>query len=416
MTNSRNRGGAAGRPKKPVRQKKITGIECVWSATRRAWCWRARRNWTVAGKRVVRVGPPRLTQQSAHADYLALDQDAAPVPGGLDTLGEALDLVRKSMEDDGIPETSITSLVDGHGGQLLAFWPRETVLADIDGPSVKRFVVRAKAEGRSATTLSDKDLPLLTRCFRALGLVSPVPDVVKVLKRSLLKKEKPVMQFFTTDELREIFERMRARPLRNRQGHLVQLDEAEATFHADLVQLLALTGLRAGGELERLTLGSIRHGVITVQSKDRGNVRTIAVDELLLPVIERLEARARATVKPTTPRDQVPLIARCKGTVQRCWRIWRKILNEPRLCGRTLRHSSVTAVLSTHGTSLDAMEHAGHKSLRTTDRYVHALSSRPADRRKRVAQAMGLVAADAPPSPAVAPAPPSDDAARPAPG
>lgn len=391
------------RPARPKRPKKLTGIEAVWSATHQRWCWRAKREWTIAGKRVKAVGPHRLTAQTAHDDYLALDTDSAPAPRISGTIGEALDLLRFRDLERGLPERTVSTMVDSNGRCLLRFWPRDVELARIDAASIVRYCKAMVDAERSTSTIRTKDLPLLNRLFRVAGVPSPVPQALEQVGRSLLKVAPPQMAFLSLSEAKDLLTAMRARPVRNRQGHLVDVSDEDATAEADLVQLLLQTGIRAGGELERLTLASIEHGQIRVVGKDRGNPRSIEIDDVLAPVIERFAARARRLAGPTVPRDQVPLFPDSAMFCQHTWRRWRKILGEKRLCGRTLRHTFVTAVLATGGTSLEARELAGHRSLRTTDRYVHALSPHRRERRLAVARELGLVDGAGTDAPAGAP-------------
>lgn len=393
------------RSTRPKRQYR--GIEAVWSKARRVWLWRARREWVVAGQRVTRVGTLRVAQLHAHDDYLALGEiDETPRPHGILTLAKSLDLIWRMDIERGLPESTVRCMVGSHGRALLRSFGQERQLSTIDAGAIHAYVRQGLAGGRSPNTMRTKDLPLLRRCADAIGetkLVALITSTRKELARSALKPETPQMQWFRPEEVRELLARMRRRPILDRRNHQVPLDEATATHDADVLQLIATTGIRVL-ELGRTTLGDIERGKLLVRvAKDRSHPREIEIGPDLAPVIARLELRARAPHGPTTPRSEILLVAGAHRAVNAICRRWIRILGEPRLSGRTLRHSFVTAVLATGGTSLDAMAAAGHRSMRTTDRYVHALSSRPGERRAAVAAAFGLAgdatAATAAPAP-----------------
>ncbi len=360
--------------------------------------WRGRKAWIVAGVRVQRTGSLQLDQLAAHRDYLALCQLAAPMPAiDLDlTLAGAIARVRRMDEDRSIPESTLRGVIDAHGRALLRFFGESALLMDIGEAEVRLFCRRGLEEGRNPNTIRTKDLPLLRRSAEAAGfgeLAETVARVRKDLSRSALKRRKPQMVYFSPDELGEILRRMRARPVIDPQGHAVRITEETATFDADVVQLFATTGLRML-ELCRITLGDVRGREIYVRrAKDRSHPRAIPIGEDLEPVVQRLASAASAHMRHAAPRERVLLVPggpdRLRGTFER----WQRILGEPRLNGRALRHSFITAVLVTGGTSMDAMAAAGHSSLSTTDRYVHVVSSRPAQTRSAVAKALGLCGA-----------------------
>lgn len=399
------------KPRKPKRDYK--GIEAVWSEVRRAWMWRGRREWRVEGQRVTRVGPLRPAQKLAHEDYLALGDLSAPTPRGLDTLSQAIAVVWQSDLDRGLSEYTVKCMVGGHGVALKRGFGADRELRTIDQDALRAYARKALAEGRNPNTIRSKDWGLLRRCALALGVQTLVDDIAAVradLKRSSLKPLKPKMEVLRPDEVRELLAAMRRRPILDRQNHHVEIDEETATMDGDILQLLATTGLRVL-ELSRVSLADVERGELYVRhAKDKSHPRTIDIGEDLAPVIERLQARARAEAGPTTPRAQVQLIAEAKNRVTTACRRWQVILGEPRLNGRLLRHSFVTAILLTGGTLADAMKAAGHSSARTTDRYTHALSLQPAERRRAVAEAFGIGGAAAAAEP---PTPPGADRGEP---
>lgn len=385
----------------------------MWSAPRRVWLWRARREWIVAGQRVTRVGPVRIAQKHAHEDYLGLGEMTAPTPRHITTLQDALDLIWQQDLEHGLPLSTVTCMVGGHGKALKAAFGATRELSTIDASVIHTYVRKGLEAGRSPNTMRSKDLPLLRRCALAVGdhvLAECVLRTRAELSRSALKPEPPEMKVFRPEEVATLLARMRQRPVLDKQNHRVELDEATATLDADIVQLIVTTGIRVL-ELSRTTLADVERGRLYVRkAKDRSHPRAVDIGPDLAPVIARLEAGARQGLSKTTPRAEIPLLPNAARRVNYACRRWMKILGEPRLSGRALRHSFVTAVLSTGGTSLDAMAAAGHRNLRTTDRYVHALSSRPQERRAAVAAAFGLSAGDgsaATASPAPAPVAPA---------
>lgn len=406
------------KPRPPARR--YQGIERVWSERHRCWMWRGRNAWIVEGVRVQRTGTLRADQQAAHQDYLALCQAAAPMPD-LDadvTLDGAIQRVRRMDQERYIPESTLRGVIDAHGRALTRFFGPSALLMDIGEAEVRLFCRRGLEDGRHPNTIRTKDLPLLRRAAEAAGhveLAEIVARVRKDLSRSALKRRKPQMVYFTPQELAEILRRMRVRPVVDSQGVEVRIRDEIATYDADLVQLFATTGLRML-EMCRITLGDVRDGEIYVRrAKDASHPRAIPIGDDLAPVVQRLEAFARSQVRHNTSRERVLLVPggpdRARATFQR----WKKILGEPRLNGRSLRHSFITAVLVTGGTSMDAMAAAGHSSLSTTDRYVHVVSSRPGMTRSAVAAAFGLGSPPATASPAAtAPRPAAAEPEQPA--
>lgn len=63
------------------------------------------------------------------------------------------------------------------------------------------------------------------------------------------------------------------------------------------------------------------------------------------------------------------------NTISNLCRHWKRRLKEPRLCARILRHSFCTTQLAA-GVPLNPVQSLmGHRSIRSTDRYVHAIDS-----------------------------------------
>ena len=346
------------RAKKPKRQ--FPGISGVWSQGR--WKWRALLR--VDGKQV--VGSLRDSQEDAYADRQKMAGTRAVLPRAILTLGEAIDAVIASGEARGLPPETIAKTFRAHGNYLLRYWRRDTPLTRIDEKEIEWFIAEAQKtvdeegqpkRGRSPNTLKQKDLPLLRRCFEIAEL--PVPAFTSPRLRA------PELHYFEMDEVATLLDRIRNEALRDDNGKDVHAHARER--HADLLQLVAQSGVRSG-ELGRITGADVdlRRGRIRIQEpKDRANPRYIEITPGLLPVVKRLV--------PKTPEDK--LVPGGMATISNLCRHWKRRLNEPRLNARALRHSFCTAQLAA-GVPLNQVQSLmGHRSIRSTDRYVHAIDS-----------------------------------------
>lgn len=312
------------------------------------------------------VGSPRLTQNGSYADRKPMEGTRAARPKRILMLGDAIDAVIVAGRARGLPEETLTKTFRAHGNYLLKRWKAETPLTQIDAGEIEWFVTEAdKIVGedcepkpaRSPNPLKQKDLPLLRRCFEIAEL--PVPPF------KTPKMRPPELQFFEMKEIAALIERIRTEEFRDKFGHVIPVTARER--HADSIQLVAQSGVRPG-ELGRITGADIdlKKRVIRIREpKDRSNPRHIEITPGLLPVVERL-----TPVKP----DEL-LVPGGMNTISNLCRHWKRRLKEPRLSGRILRHSFCTAQLSA-GVPLNQVQSLmGHRTIRSTDRYVHAIDT-----------------------------------------
>lgn len=353
------------RPNKPKRL--FPGIRATWSEG--TWKWRALAR--VDGKQV--VGTLRSEQEDAFEDRKRMDSTHAVLPKQILTLGVAIEAVCADATHRGLPKDTFAKTFRAHGNYLLKFWRAETPLTRIDAKELEWFIAESMRstdeEGkpkrlRSPNTLKQKDLPLLRRCFEIAEL--PVPPFKSP------KLRPPELKFFSMPEIATLITRIRTEEFRDKQGHPIAITARER--HADLLQLVAQSGVRPG-ELGRITGADIDLKTSRIrirEPKDRSNPRYIEITPRLRPVVERLT--------PAKP-DQL-LVPGGMSTISNLCRHWKRRLKEPRLSGRILRHSFCTAQLAA-GVALNQVQSLmGHRSIRSTDRYVHAIDT---DRAKAAA-------------------------------
>jgi len=344
------------RPKKPKRR--FPGISALWSGG----CWKWRALIRVDGKQV--VGGLRDRQEDAYADRESLASRRAELPSEILTLNEAIEVVVADANARGLPPETIAKSFRSHANYLLRFWRPDTPLTRIDEKEIEWFVAESMRssdeEGRpkrprSPNTLKQKDLPLLRRCFEAARI--PVP------KMRPPKLRPPELRYFEMHEVAALIDRIRHDDFYDKKGKLLVAPARER--HADLLQLFAQSGVRSG-ELGRITGADIDllRGRIRVQEpKDRSNPRYLEITPALKPIVLRL--------LPSRREDYV--VPGGMATISDLCRHWKKRLNEPRLSARALRHSFCTAQLAA-GVPLNQVQSLmGHRSIRSTDRYVHAI-------------------------------------------
>lgn len=346
------------RPNQPKRR--FPGVSAVWSEG--TWKWRALLR--VDGKQV--VGSYRDTQEQAYADRQTMESTRAVLPKTILTLGVAIDAVITAGRARGLPEDTLAKTFRAHGNYLLKFWRAETPLTEIDAEEIEWFITESRKavddEGqpkpaRSPNTLKQKDLPLLRRCFEIADL--PVPPFTAP------KLRPPELRYLTMQEVAALIDRIRRETFTDEDGKAIPITARER--HADLLQLVAQSGVRPG-ELGRIAGADIdlkRRRIRIREPKDRSNPRYIEITPGLLPVVTRLV--------PATPEDL--LVPGGMNTIANLCRHWKRRLGEPRLSGRILRHSFCTAQLAA-GVPLNQVQSLmGHKSIRSTDRYVHAIDT-----------------------------------------
>lgn len=347
--------------RRPNRPKRLfPGIRATWSEG--TWKWRALAR--VDGKQV--VGTLRTEQEDAYEDRRRMDSTRAVMPKQILTLGVAIQAVCADATRRGLPKDTIAKTFRAHGNYLLKFWRAETPLTRIDTKEIEWFLAESlrstDEEGkpkrpRSPNTLKQKDLPLLRRCFEIAEL--PVPPFKSP------KMRPPEVKFFSMPEIAALIARIRTEEFRDKFGHVISVTSRER--HADLLQLVAQSGVRPG-ELGRITGTDIdlkARRIRIREPKDRSNPRYIEITPGLLPVVERLT--------PAAPEGL--LVPGGMNTISNLCRHWKRRLKEPRLSGRILRHSFCTAQLAA-GVALNQVQSLmGHRSIRSTDRYAHAIDT-----------------------------------------
>lgn len=381
----------------PPRPRRVErGIEAQWSRRLQAWVWRARREWRIDGKRIVRVGPQRRTQELAAEDFARMDHTPARRARIPLTLGEGLAAALVAAKERGVAADTAEAY-DSAGRCLLRYWKADTHLQWITADEIRWFVNEVKADGASPNTIRGKLLPILGRCFRAADLPDPVPATLAELKGTL-KYVPPRLEFLTIDEVRRIIERIRSEEFHDSNGRRLSLPARE--HHADVVAFFAATGVRLL-EASRIRLQDVdlaNHAIHVRRPKDAANPRRLFVGVSWRAVVERLVARAEAE-QHAGDNPAGLLLPNLRSRALNIFRRWGERLGEPRLNNRVLRHSFVTAVLRAGGSPYDARILAGHRNLSTTDRYVGELTSRP-----DVLDVIDAALAPASPTPQVPPA------------
>lgn len=398
MQNGRN--GANGKPqarraRRPARMSR--GIEMRWQGGQ--WVFRARME---SAGRVI-VGAWHDDQVRAVEDRAAIALKRDLLPDRVLTFGDALARVIRDAQDRGLPEATVRKHYQCHVRYLQRWWRPEVRMVQLTAAELRWFVREALEQGRSPNTLLQKDLPILEQAFGLAGLSSPVGEV-RTAMRSQLKFRPPRMQFWTPTEVVALIDRMRREDLWHPKPceACAELDDGEATgcqvcggwrtvddrerpprqlpgreADADLVEFLASTGVRAG-ELGRVRIEHVdleRRSVHVATPKDRGNPRDLVVPASLRPVVERLVRRAQDLVAAGRNPDRL-LVPGAMVWLANLGRRWKERLRDPRINGRAFRHTFVTGTLAAGVHPNDARDLAGHKSLKTTDRYVHVISGR----------------------------------------
>lgn len=371
------------RQKRRRPRRRFPGISAVFSGGE--WKWRAvlKRD----GKQI--VGPlhaGKNAQRLAHQDYEELANIHGRLPRVILTLEHAVRKLEREAESFGMTQENISKSITSHGNALKRFFKPDTRLTDIDVGEVKWLITEALSCGRKPNGIRQKLLPLLARCFEAADLPNPVkhPEIRKLL-RTRLRYQPPKLKFFEPDELRNLIRRMRTETILDGAHKIVP---RERERHADIIELLATSGIRAG-ELGRIRIEDIdlRRSKIAIESKDKGHPRHVAITTNLRPIAKRLIATAKKRGQDLL----VPGGLQTLGTI--CCR-WKKWLGESRLSGRVLRHSCGTGMLYADATITDVRDQLGHRTLAMTTRYVHAISSHQRDAAERWASQLASTEAD----------------------
>lgn len=314
------------------------------------------------------VGSWRSTQREAFLDVEGLRAaQARRSPIGPVSIVRALAAVVWDARARGLQRITIRRHLLYEARWWLEWWEGEDPLELVDEEAVLRVVRTALAEGRSPETLRTKDLHFLDRTFRQSGLQSPVP-AVKARASAALKGRRQQGPVLLLEELQRILERVRSERFVHRlRGREVETVIPEREHHADLMLLVALTGIRCG-EVARLRVADIEieRGILAVQlPKDRSNPRRIPISEPARAAIERLLSRALPDGR------LISSMAYLSCAIGR----WSRRLDEPLLHARGLRHFLGTELLRRGAPITSVRDVLGHRSLATTNRYLHALDA-----------------------------------------
>ena len=348
------------RPKQPT--KRFPGIQPMWSEER--WKWRSRNK--VDGISV--VGSYRDSQEDAYEDYRVSKAGSEKITGI--TLGESLRIDIQDARNRGVQENTIKTDLESHGKFLMGLLGRNSVLAEFDVAVMNKFISGALEIGRHANTLKQKDLPLLSRCFRAAGVV----DITKHKQIKKLRYIRPKVKAMELDQVALILQRIRTEELK----HACPTRER----HADILEFFARTAIRSG-EFSRIRIRHVNYDEMLITgwgAKDKFNPREILITPELEPVVRRLCESAKDFLVPGGI-NYINLL--CKR--------WRQRLALPALNGRILRHSLLTAALEQGVPLANVAKLAGHTRVSTTDRYVQSIASRNRLRQDAGTAAQGLV-------------------------
>jgi integrase len=351
--------------KKPVRR--YPSIRARWFPRANQWRWRARVKRKDAGEL---VGPWRDTQEEAHADVIDIRAKVGQGLGVVSTLAEAARALRARKASHGLSERSLQQL-DAQEKVLTRYWRPEMPLSAITADEVAWFAGQAQSDEdrpRSPNSILQKDLPYLKRLLRVAGLPEAPVDQARDQMRQHLKVQPPRMEWFEPDEVRRIIDRMRNEVFKDRRGRVLDIPSRE--WHADIVTVFATTGIRSG-EISRLRPQDVdlKRRVLRIVSKDRGHPRDAQVLDVAVPALERLVERAGKR----TGEDGLFLVPGGERFLSLMFGRWKKRLNEPRLSGRTLRHSFGSFVFHMAENPAEARAVLGHRSMATTQRYLHEL-------------------------------------------
>lgn len=363
-------------PKKAPK-KRFPCIRPRWNETEQRFQWRAR----VRIDQQERIGPWRWEQEDAYQDVVDIKARLGQGLGVIVTLADAARALRAKKEAQGLSERSLKAL-DHQEAFLLKHWKADAPLAAIDASDIGALIGKAlkpddeDERPRSPNTILDKDLVYIARLLKIAGLPTAPVDVARDETRQHLKRQPPRMEWFEPEKVREIVDRMRHEVFKDKRGRVLTLDARE--FHADIVLLFATTGIRSG-ELSRLTVDDVNldRQVVRIISKDRGHPRDAQILSVAIEPLERLVARAvKAGEKKLVPggeRFLSVMFAR-----------WKARLGETKLSGRALRHSFGSFVFHMARNPAEAKAVLGHRSMATTQRYLHELGMHEKESLKKI--------------------------------
>lgn len=353
-----------GRGRKGRRKRKLpTGVRRLEKGGRD----RYRATCTVDGRRI--VGTLRDDPNTAHRDYLRLIEERDRPPRVVTTLEDGLAAAMAHKRAQGVAKERSLAASRTVCRVLLEAWRHDAPLSDvITADQINWYIKAAQGRGRDLRTIKEKDLPMLKLAAKKGGIEWPIGI-------RPIRLPKKARKFFDPDELVELVERVRNEPIRwksgRNKGKLRDFPARERA--ADIVEVFACTGIRAA-EFARMVVGDIdlrRRAIVVGNAKDVGNEDLISLPKTLDGPVRRLIAGAdeRGRIMPGGEPSLSTLFER-----------WQQRLEEPRLCGRTLRHSFLTMVQFDTGDLAATREAGRHASLKTTSIYVHLVESLRAKR------------------------------------
>lgn len=363
----------------------LRGVSPIWSGGK--WKFRA----FVRRRGRARAGPLRETAIEAQQDYLDMgqrwdeelrqgepDRRSPPIHGTMPraTIRQALDLAIERAKARGVTDLYVVHQLTPTARFLVAHLDPSKPIARLSVDDVIDYVRRVRGPRRGDNTIRDKDLMLLDMAARAAGVPSPVPAAKEQM--TTLRRRKHTSTVVPIEEFRELIGRIRA-------SDPVQFPAAQ--HHADIFELVAYTGIRAG-ELARLRAKDIdvkRCEISVQQAKNRARPRIIPLPRRLAPVLERLRDAALAGAVERGDTEDL-LVPGGMPTLSTLCSVWKRRLGDPRLNLRHIRHA-VASALARGGVAIVDVSHVlGHTNTSTTDRYLHSLLEG-----ERMREAMGVL-------------------------
>lgn len=328
---------------KKARSKKRTTLPYVkrHGAGFRGWCMENGRQ---------RRGPTFPTEEQAHRWAVDMRENAERHALGQLTLGDGLDLVRKSLATRKRREGT-AEWYEGQFRVLERAWDATMPLAKLDRRQVQWFIERRTGHGVSGSTIRAH--------LRALGRVFNVA----IREGYLSSDENPVRKV----ELPDAEQYVPYQPLREEvEGILQRMRDGGGHEDADVVQFLFTTGLRrtelAHVRVEDVDLRAAR--VLAVKHGKRGG-RDLPIPEGMVQLLERIIGRA--TGDYLLPGKSEENRAACVGRV---FSRWRKRLELPRFNAHAMRHGFVTHLDRMGFAESVIAALAGHKPRTMTGRYT----------------------------------------------
>lgn len=332
---------------KPPRRN-FPNIGPIWSGGR--WKWRAR----VQVGHLRKVGSLHDTQQAAYEDSCQLRRTTpAMYDDGGPTFAEALEGTADDARARGVKELSVQGMYAEPGRAILALnaIPPERQLRDVSVDDVCALARSALAAGRAPITVKRSYLRVVHRAFTLAELPSPVKRARERLAGPLTVTPAR-SKWFSPEEFGRLAERIRAHSHR------------EAAFCYDAVMVMGFTGIRSGEfcRVRKLDVDQENAHLHIRTAKDRRRPRAQPVPPAAMPSLIRLVAKLERGETIIQPR-----------MLNRMFTRWQRFLEEPRLCGRALRHTYASGLLQLGATFAEVRDLMGHHPhSQVTSRYVHS--------------------------------------------